>query len=198
MVRSNSLKDSYRKCQFLIHWHNFCAHLMYLSIVLAAALLLRDVGEQAYRDAIAAAGKDQTKLTEGWKVLGLDKETATNIFEEQKDLGFLTLREEELREERLRKQKQKAAEEAALERLRNAFDEEGNVIEPDEPEIEQEEEEEEKEIDYGPTRSKQCTNCGFIIEVTNRPDEKFLLPHFKCPACAASKRNFKSVPNKKK
>jgi len=160
---------------------------------------ISDVGEQAYRDAIAAAGKDQTKLTEGWKVLGLDKETATNIFEEQKDLGFLTLREEELREERLRKQKQKAAEEAALERLRNAFDEEGNVIEPDEPEVEEEEkDEEEKEIDYGPPRSKQCTNCGFIIEVTNRPDEKFLLPHFKCPACAASKRNFKSIPNKKK
>jgi hypothetical protein len=91
----------------------------------------RDIGVQAYRDAIAEAGKDQTKMTEGWKVLGLDKETATKTFEERKARGFMTLREELKDEERKQLAKEAADRAAAAERLRNMFDEEGNVVEDD-------------------------------------------------------------------
>ena len=51
------------------------------------------MAESAYRDAVAEVGPGQTKLTEGWKVLGLDKGTATSIFEETKKLGFLSRQE---------------------------------------------------------------------------------------------------------
>jgi len=48
------------------------------------------MAEGAYRDAVADAGSGQTKITEGWKAVGLDKEKATEIFEETKRLGFLS------------------------------------------------------------------------------------------------------------
>ena len=83
---------------------------------------------------IAEAGKEQTKLTEGWKVLGLDKETATRIFQERKELGFMTFREEMEFDEQNQKANEIAAREAAAERIRNMFDEEGNVIEDDDDE----------------------------------------------------------------
>jgi hypothetical protein len=100
----------------------------------------RDIGIQAYRDAIASAGKDQTTMTDGWEVLGLDKETATEIFKEKKAKGFMTLREELVDDERRKKAKERADELAARERMRKMFDEEGNVIEDDDEEDDDEDE----------------------------------------------------------
>lgn len=102
--------------------------------------IYRDVGVQAYREAIANAGKDQTKMTEGWKILGLEKEKASAIFKEQQEKGFMGLREELADDEKKRIQKEIADRAAAAERLRNMFDEEGNVIEDDEDEDEDDEE----------------------------------------------------------
>ena len=47
----------------------------------------REMAESAYRDAVAEAGKGQDGLTDGWKVLGLEKDKATEIFEETKRLA---------------------------------------------------------------------------------------------------------------
>ena len=100
------------------------------------------MGVQAYRDTIADAGKDQTKITEGWKALGLDKETATNIFKERQAKGFMTLREELKYDEQRRIAKERADREAAAERIRNMFDADGNVVEHDDDEDEDDDEEE--------------------------------------------------------
>ena len=51
------------------------------------------MGEAAYRAAINSGGKNQSKLTPGWEVLGLTKEVATQIFEEEKDSGFVSEKE---------------------------------------------------------------------------------------------------------
>ena len=99
------------------------------------------MGVQAYRDAIANAGKDQTKMTEGWKILGLEKEEASKIFKEQQEKGFLGLREELANDEKNRIIKEQEERAAAAERVRNMFDEEGNVIEDDDDDDDDDDEE---------------------------------------------------------
>lgn len=89
------------------------------------------MGVQAYREAIASGGKDQTKMTEGWKVLGLDKETASTIFKERQAKGFMNLREELKYDEKKRIAKERADAKAAADKIRNMFDEDGNLIEDD-------------------------------------------------------------------
>jgi len=51
------------------------------------------MGEFAYKTATQEGGKDQQSLTVGWKVLGLDKDTATRIWEEEEKTDFITDRE---------------------------------------------------------------------------------------------------------
>merc|ERR1712176_821101 len=69
--------------------------------------------------------------TEGWKTLGLDRETAERIFEETKELGFLSRMElwekEAIDEKRQLFQQQ----EAAMADLRSSIDKDGNLIDPD-------------------------------------------------------------------
>ena len=114
---------------------------MKISIVI---LFYRDVGNEAYKHAISEAGKDQTKMTEGWKVLGLDKETAERIFNERKEKGFMTFREEMVDVERRRIADEIAEREAAAERLRKMFDEDGNIAENDDEEEEGDDDEDEE------------------------------------------------------
>ena len=86
---------------------------------------------QAYRETIASGGKDQTKITEGWKVLGLDKENASAIFKERQAKGFMNLREELKYDEQKRIAKERADAKPAADKIRNMFDEDGNLIEDD-------------------------------------------------------------------
>jgi rubrerythrin len=145
-----------------------------------------DVGEQAYKEAISDGGKGQTKLTEGWKVLGLSKETATRIFEEKKARGFLNFDEEIAWEEQDRIAREAAREAEFRQKMANAFDEEGNVINDDE--------DEEEVKDFGPGRKKECLSCGKVVEIfDDNPDDPWNNRNFVCPGCGGPKSNFKSI-----
>lgn len=163
-----------------------------------------EMAESAYRDAIAEAGKGQTKTTEGWKVLGLDKEKATEIFEETKALGFLN------REELWKKQEEDAAfeemqnRERAMEKLRNSIDKDGNIIDPDadidpdklitDEDLNQDYEED-KDGDDDPSTglAKECGNCGYTMFIAKGREGRFFSSAFTCPECGAGRDQFKDV-----
>jgi rubredoxin len=163
----------------------------------------RDMAESAYRDAVAEAGQGQTKITEGWKALGLDKDTATRIFEETKALGFLS------REELWEKQEQDAArdafaaEERAREELRNSIDKDGNLIDPDEdidpdklinPEdLNKDYEDDEDDSIPSTGGAKECGNCGYTLFIAAGREGKFFSSGFTCPECGAARDQFKDV-----
>ena len=86
------------------------------------------MAESAYRDAVAEAGAGQTKLTEGWKVLGLDKETATSIFEETKRLGFLSRQELFEKDEQDMRDAAREEEQKLKQDLINSIDEDDNAL----------------------------------------------------------------------
>jgi len=140
-----------------------------------------NMGEAAYRDAVAAAGPGQTKLTEGWKLLGLDKGTATRIFEETKELGFLS-REELMEKER----RDDLAEDEPDDSWKALVDKDGNVV--------GEVEEEDVSGDSAPSGSvKECGNCGYTLFIAPGRDSKFFQSSFVCPECGAGRDQFKSV-----
>ena len=136
------------------------------------------MGEAAYRAAIAAAGKDQSDLTIGWEVLGLDKETATEIFEEVAKEGFMSSREAKYG----RAYKQK-------------YDSKGRKVdEKDELENPEEADADDDGDDTTPSGNVQeCTECGYTLFVAEGRDFKFFGANFKCPECGASKDKFKAV-----
>ncbi len=136
------------------------------------------MGEAAYRAAVAAAGKDQTDLTIGWEVLGLTKETATEIFEEVAKEGFMSGREAKYG----RAYKQK-------------YDDKGRKID-DKGELKNPEEADNDDEDDGGVPSgnvQECTQCGYTLFVAEGRDFKFFGADFKCPECGAPKDKFKSV-----
>jgi hypothetical protein len=51
------------------------------------------MAEAAYRSTVLGGGKKQQSLTPGWEVLGLTKEGATRIYEEELKQGFVSDRE---------------------------------------------------------------------------------------------------------
>ena len=163
----------------------------------------RDMAESAYRDAVAEAGEGQTKITEGWKVLGLDKETAERIFEETKELGFLSRKELWQKEEDDIARAQYEAEEKARQDLRNSIDKDGNLIKPGD-EIDEDkkitdedlnQDYDEDEDDSGPTSggAKECGNCGYTMFIAAGREGRFFSSGFTCPECGAGRDQFKDV-----
>ena len=160
------------------------------------------MAESAYRDAVAEAGPGQTKITEGWKVLGLDKETATKIFEETKALGFLSRNELWKKEEEDAARAAMEAEEKAREDLRNSIDKDGNLIDPD-AEIDPDKRitdedlnrDDDDEEDSGPTSggAKECGNCGYTMFIAAGREGRFFSSGFTCPECGAGRDQFKDV-----
>jgi len=166
--------------------------------------ICREMAESAYRDAVAEAGPDQTKITEGWKVLGLDKETATRIFEETKALGFLSRKELWEKEENDIAKEAYEAEQRVKEDLRNSVDKDGNLIDPDadidpdkliNPEDLDRDYEEDDEGDSVPSTggAKECGNCGYTLFIAAGREGKFFSSAFSCPECGASRDQFNDV-----
>lgn len=161
----------------------------------------RQMAESAYRDAVAAAGENQTKLTEGWKALGLDKETAQRIYDQTTELGFLSREELWEKEEEDAARAKIEAEERRREELRNMIDKDGNLIDPDaeidpdkmisDEDLNQDWEDEDGEpVTPGP---KECGNCGYTMFIAKGREGKFFNSGFKCPTCGAGRDQFKDV-----
>ncbi len=165
----------------------------------------REMAESAYRDAVAEAGPGQKKITEGWKVLGLDKETATRIFEETSALGFLSRDELWAKEEQDAYREKIAAEERRRQELRDIIDKDGNLIDPTniDPDklIKDEDFNREPEDDgkdeggplTGATMAKECGNCGYTLFIAAGREAKFFPSGFTCPQCGAARDQFKDV-----
>jgi predicted RNA-binding Zn-ribbon protein involved in translation (DUF1610 family) len=118
-------------------------------------------------------GKKQTKLTPGWEVLGLDKEVATRIFNEEKKVGFLSERET-MYGGQTRKYDKKGRQ----------VGEAGKLANPEEADEDDDESEESASNVY------ECGNCGFTLFIAEGRESKFYGKGFKCPECGASKKDF--------
>jgi rubredoxin len=164
------------------------------------------MAESAYRDAVAEAGEGQKKMTEGWKVLGLDKETATSIFEETKALGFLSRDELWKKEEQDAAREKFAAEERRRQELRDTIDKDGNLIDPNanidpdklikDEDFNREPEDNDKDEggpSTGAAMAKECGNCGYTLFIAAGREAKFFPSGFTCPQCGAARDQFKDV-----
>lgn len=132
------------------------------------------IGEAAYRATILTGGKKQKKLTPGWEVLGLDKETATRIFEEESKEGFLSQRE------------------AMYGGQTRKYDKRGNRIKEEDGElVDPENAIEDDEADAMPSSNVyECGSCGFTLFIAKGREFKFYGDDFKCPECGAKKEDF--------
>jgi len=134
------------------------------------------MGEAAYKAAVQTAGKNQSELTIGWEVLGLDKETATTIFNEVAKDGFLT------------------GTQAKYGAKQQKFDAKGRKLDDDEKLVNPEEaaNDEDESVGSASGNVQECTECGFTLFVAQGRDFKFFNSGFTCPECGASKDKFKA------
>lgn len=163
----------------------------------------KEMAESAYRDAVAEVGEGQTKITDGWKALGLDKETAERIFEETKELGFLSRSQLWQKEQDDIARAEFEAEEAARQALRDSIDKDGNIIKPGD-EIDEDkkitdedlnQDYEEDDNDSGPTSggAKECGNCGYTLFIAAGREGRQFPSGFVCPECGSGRDQFKDV-----
>ena len=132
------------------------------------------MGEAAYRAAINSGGKNQGKLTPGWEVLGLNKETATRIFEEEKETGFVS--EKEAKYGRTA---------AKYDEKGRRLDKEGNV--EDDNGVGEDDGDGDEE---STSNVYECGECGYTIFVAEGRNHKFFGAGFQCPECGAQKDKF--------
>jgi len=133
------------------------------------------MAEAAYRTAVIAAGKGQASLTVGWEVLGLDKETATRIFEDEAKEGFLSDRE-----------RMYGGQSQKYDKKGRKVDKEGDLIDPEDQKAAENEPDE-----TTPTSNVyECGNCGFTLFIAKGREDKFYGEGFKCPECGAAKDQF--------
>jgi DNA-directed RNA polymerase subunit RPC12/RpoP len=132
------------------------------------------MAEAAYRTAVISGGKNQQTLTVGWEVLGLDKETATRIFEGEAKEGFISERE-----------KMYGGQTRKYDKKGNVIDKEGHLVDPENAV--------EGSDDNDTTTSNvyECSDCGYTIFVARGRESKFYGEGFKCPECGAAKAKFK-------
>ncbi|KAL7569085.1 hypothetical protein ACA910_016923 [Epithemia clementina (nom. ined.)] len=134
------------------------------------------IAEASYRATVQAGGKKQTKLTVGWETLGLDRETAQRIFDEEAEDGFISAREAMYG---LQTQK--------YDKKGRRITKDGKVADPEEAkEAEQEKEQESVSNAY------ECSQCGFTLFVAKGRESKFYGNDFKCPECGAPKDKFEA------
>lgn len=133
------------------------------------------MGEAAYKNAVAKAGKNQETLTIGWEVLGLDEKKAMEIFKEVKGEGFLTGRE------------------AKYGGANQKYDKKGRKIDTEaNPDEATEGDDEEDDADSPTGNVFECGECGYTLFIAKGRDFKFMSPTFECPECGAKKDKFKS------
>lgn len=133
------------------------------------------MAEAAYKTAVLAAGKGQTALTPGWQVLGLNKETATRIFEEEAKNGFLSERE-----------KMYGGQTQKYDSKGNPITKEGKPVDPEAAAVVNDEPDEPASNVY------ECTECGYTLFIAKGREFKFYGDNFKCPECGAEKDKFKA------
>jgi len=135
------------------------------------------IAEAAYRSTVLAAGKGQKTLTPGWEVLGLDKDTATRIFEAEAEEGFRTERETMYggQAQRYDKKGRKLNEDG---KLQDPIDSEGDI------------DDEESSNDAPASNVFTCSNCGYTLFIAKGREFKFYGDDFKCPECGAAKDKF--------
>jgi rubrerythrin len=139
----------------------------------------RAIGEAAYRSAVQSGGKNQNKLTPGWELLGLDKETATLIYVEEGGRGFKTDLESMYgnQNQQYNKKGQKV-------------DASGKLV--DEKDIaEAKASGDDVSAEDDPNNIYECGNCGFTIFIAQGRESKFYGAGFACPECGATKDQFK-------
>ena len=134
------------------------------------------MAEAAYRTAVIGAGKNQQSLTAGWEVLGLDKETATRIFDDEAAEGFLSDRE-----------KMYGGQSQKYDAKGRPIDKEGNLEDPEDQKAAEEEVEEEVASNV-----YECSECGYTLFIAKGREFKFYGDSFKCPECGAEKDKFKA------
>ena len=130
------------------------------------------MAEAAYRTTILEAGKNQKSLTPGWEVLGLDKEVATRMWEDEKKNGFVSDRETMY-----------GGQTRKYDKYGRQIDEDGKLANPEEAN-------EDDEIEESTSNVYECGNCGFTIFVAEGRESKFFGSGFKCPECGAPKKDF--------
>ena len=135
------------------------------------------MGEAAYRSAIAAAGKDQTTLTVGWEILGLDKERAEEIFAEVAETGFKSKRE--LQYSGIRQKYDSKG---------RKIDDDGKLLNPEE--ADDDEDDDSSSPSAGMGSVYECTDCGYTLFPAAGREFKFFPDSFKCPECGSPKDKF--------
>lgn len=138
----------------------------------------RAIGEAAYRSCVQLAGKNQKKLTSGWELLGLDKATATYIFEEEGNKGFMSDTE-----------KMYGNQNQMYDKKGRKIDAEGNLT--DEKDKADAVASGEDQAEDDPNNIYECGNCGFTIFIAQGRESKFYGTGFQCPECGATKDQFK-------
>mmetsp|Transcript_13230 Transcript_13230/g.27388 ORF Transcript_13230/g.27388 Transcript_13230/m.27388 type:complete len:451 (+) Transcript_13230:82-1434(+) len=130
------------------------------------------MAEAAYKSAVQKGGKNQQSLTVGWEVLGLDKDTATQIFEDEASEGFVTDRE-----------KMYGGQSQKYDKNGNRIDKEGKIEDP------------ENAItggndDMPVSNVMECKDCGYTLFIAKGREQKFFGEGFKCPECGSPKDRF--------
>lgn len=150
-------------------------HLFFL--LLFTFVKSRAIGEAAYRSAVLAGGKKQKKLTTGWEVLGLDKDTATRIFEDEAEEGFLSDRE-----------KMYGGQTTKYDKKGRRLDDEGNLENPEE--ADDDDDEDDDASGTSPSNVYSCGECGYTLFIAKGREFKFYGDDFECPECGAKKDKF--------
>lgn len=128
-----------------------------------------------------SGGKKQKSLTAGWEVLGLAKEVATRIWEEEKKIGFMSERET-MYGGQTRKYDKKGRQ----------LDDTGKLVDPSEADGDDDEADGENDAGGAVNNVYECGNCGFTMFVAQGRESKFFGTGFKCPECGAPKSDFKA------
>ena len=133
------------------------------------------MGESAYRAVLQKTGR-ANQLPDGWQVLGLTKERAMELYQEEKESGFKTA-QEEIYGGQTTKYNAKG----------QRLDENGYPIEEAGNEGKISDDESEKGAGV-----YECGNCGYTLFVAEGRGSKFFGSGFKCPECGADKDQFKT------
>jgi rubredoxin len=113
-------------------------------------------------------------LTVGWEVLGLNKETATRIFELEAKAGFLSER-----------QKMYGGQSTKYDKRGNIINKEGEIIFRD-PEAA----DDDREAAAPTSNVYECSECGYTLFIAKGREFKFFGDSFECPECGAAKDKF--------
>lgn len=111
--------------------------------------------------------------------MGLDKENAERIFQEEAEEGFVSAREVMY-----------GGQSTRYDKKGRAIDKDGELLNPEEAEAVDDE-------DEGPeagavSNAFECSQCGYTLFVAQGRESKFFGEGFKCPECGAPKSKFEA------